>query len=112
MSSLEQQLQAFNVDNERLRAENISLKRKLALLLSEVRICSPACELWVKETGQCYVCNNFVRCQLILAILSFFVIGNDLCIDILKQAGRTITAWSYGFVEYEVCIFMCIYVKI
>jgi len=36
MQSLEQQLQAFNVDNERLRAENVSLKRKLALLLSEV----------------------------------------------------------------------------
>ena len=36
MTSLEQQLQVFNVDNDRLRAENISLKRKLALLLSEV----------------------------------------------------------------------------
>jgi len=36
MQSLEQQLQVFNVDNERLRAENVSLKRKLALLMSEV----------------------------------------------------------------------------
>jgi len=36
VQSMEHQLQVFNVNNERLRAENISLKRKLALLLSEV----------------------------------------------------------------------------
>jgi len=36
MQTLEHQLQMFNVDNEQLRAENTSLKRKLALLMSEV----------------------------------------------------------------------------
>jgi len=36
MQTLEHQLQMSNVDNEQLRAENTSLKRKLALLMSEV----------------------------------------------------------------------------
>ena len=40
MQNLEQQLYAYNVENERLKSDNVALKRKVEQLQTEVRFSS------------------------------------------------------------------------
>lgn len=107
MSTLEQQLQAFNSDNDRLRLENTTLKRRVALLQSEVTI-NVLLPVVV-------ALKNSVCCQLLIVILHLaicFAWTGKLNIFILfldfdKFVERAIKAEPAGVKDDRNCSTVC-----